>query len=139
MRMIQMEKELGLREKTFADYRKIFSIIKGNDFYMISSYKGKDSLVVIPAWIDGIPVKMRVCAFHACGDIQDVYMEEGLTEIGDYMFFGCINLKTVTIPKSVEHIGVQAFGGCRELTVFGSAGSFAERYAAENNINFQEK
>ena len=139
MRMIQMEKAFGLREKTTADYKKIFSLVKGKDFYMIGSYKGEDSLVIIPARIEGLPVKMRVCAFQSCGCIQDVYIEEGLTEIGDYVFFGCVNLKTVTIPKSVEHIGIQAFGGCRELTVFGSADSCAERYAEENDINFQEK
>ena len=96
-------------------------------------------MVVIPERIDGLPVKMWNHAFLSSGCIQDVYIEEGLTEIGDYTFFGCVNLRTVTIPKSVEHIGVQAFGGCRNLTVFGSAGTCAESYAKENGIDFQEK
>ncbi|MDE6775588.1 MAG: leucine-rich repeat domain-containing protein, partial [Ruminococcus sp.] len=46
--------------------------------------------VVIPSEIDGLPV----------------------TGIGDYAFFDCSGLTSVTIPDSVISIGESAFGDC---------------------------
>ena len=35
-----------------------------------------------------------------------------VTEIGDYAFSDCSRITSVTIPASVWHIGINAFGGC---------------------------
>ena len=40
----------------------------------------------------------------------------GLTEIGSQEFYGCSNLKHITLPKTIEKIGVNAFNGCSSLT-----------------------
>ena len=39
-----------------------------------------------------------------------------VTEIGDYMFYGCTGLTEVTIPSSVVEIGEDAFSGCTGLS-----------------------
>jgi hypothetical protein len=39
-----------------------------------------------------------------------------MTKIGDYMFYGCSGLTSVTIPDSVTSIGWNAFSGCSGLT-----------------------
>lgn len=39
-----------------------------------------------------------------------------VTEIGDYMFYGCTGLTEVTIPSSVVEIGECAFFGCTGLS-----------------------
>ena len=39
-----------------------------------------------------------------------------VTEIGNFAFFGCQNLTSVTIPNSVTSIGEQAFALCVGLT-----------------------
>ena len=39
-----------------------------------------------------------------------------VTSIGDWAFFDCIGLTSVTIPNSVTSIGVWAFNGCTGLT-----------------------
>ncbi len=39
-----------------------------------------------------------------------------VTEIGDYMFYGCTGLTEVTIPSSVVEIGECAFSGCTGLS-----------------------
>jgi len=40
-----------------------------------------------------------------------------VTSIGEYAFYGCTNLFSVTIPASVTNIGEGAFSGCGTLTV----------------------
>ena len=113
---IEMEKEFGLREKTLADYRKDFSIFKDGDVYKISRCKKRQQeIVVIPGFIKGVPVAVSFLSF--CGDntLREVYLEDGVTEIGDSAFCDCVNLENIHIPDSVKMIGNEAFRGCRRL------------------------
>ena len=43
-------------------------------------------------------------------------VEDGITSIGDYAFWGCSSMTAITIPNSVTSIGVHAFEGCGALT-----------------------
>lgn len=45
--------------------------------------------------------------------VTELQIPEGVTSIGNYAFYGCDCLKSVTIPNSVTAIGKQAFNGCR--------------------------
>lgn len=57
--------------------------------------------------------------------VQWLIVEDGVTEIPSGMFSLCVNLRTVTLPESVEAVGSQAFMGCASLTdvyVFGDPG-----------------
>ena len=47
--------------------------------------------------------------FYTNLDIVSVIIEEGVTEIGEYLFDNCLNLKNVTFPKSLEKINTCAF------------------------------
>ncbi len=107
------EKEIGIREKTLADYRKEFSLNKDGD--MIKSYKGKGPMVVIPSNIKGKPVKIAENAFKSCDCIQRVEIENGVTEIGAWAFYDCKNLQSVTIPDGVTNISENAFRWCKNL------------------------
>ncbi len=42
-------------------------------------------------------------------DIKDVVIEEGVENVGAYMFYGCANLTAVKIPENVKEIGESAF------------------------------
>ena len=48
--------------------------------------------------------------------IKSVNIENGVTSIGDYAFYGCSSLTSVTFPDSVTSIGYSAFDGCSSLT-----------------------
>ncbi len=41
---------------------------------------------------------------------KNVIIEEGVTSIGDYAFFGCTEIESITIPSSLISIGYGAFG-----------------------------
>ncbi|MBQ2988924.1 MAG: leucine-rich repeat protein [Clostridia bacterium] len=112
MERIRMEKELGLREKTLADHKTIFSVKKQDGAYVITGYKGESDAVIIPAAIRGIPVRI---ALKGCQTIRDVRMEEDRTQIEHSAFSDCRLLRSVTVPASVTFIGESAFGGCRSL------------------------
>ncbi len=47
--------------------------------------------------------------------IKSVVIEDGVTDIGRYAFFGCESLANVNISNSVETIGNSAFNGCKNL------------------------
>ena len=49
------------------------------------------------------------------GKIVKVIIEDGVTSIGDWAFYNCKSLTSVTIPNSVTRIGSYAFGGCSKL------------------------
>lgn len=48
-------------------------------------------------------------------DIQTVIINDGVTTIGDFAFYYCINLKSVTIPNGVSIINDRAFYACESL------------------------
>ena len=48
--------------------------------------------------------------------ILSVVMEPGVTSVGRYAFFQCINMTIVEMPEGVTSIGNNAFSACRNLT-----------------------
>ena len=49
-------------------------------------------------------------------EIKDLVIPDGVTSIGDYAFYGCSGLTSVTIGDGVTSIGEYAFNNCSGLT-----------------------
>ena len=49
-------------------------------------------------------------------EVKDLVIPDGVTSIGNYAFYRCSGLTSVTIPNSVESIGDYAFYCCSGLT-----------------------
>ena len=45
-------------------------------------------------------------------DITEVYIGEGITSIGDYLFYYCSNLRIVNVPQDITYIGSHSFLYC---------------------------
>ena len=47
--------------------------------------------------------------------VEEIIIENGITSIGAWTFYNCVNLTSVTIPSSVTSIGDSAFCNCGSL------------------------
>ena len=55
-------------------------------------------------------------AFYGCTSLTSVTIPNSVTSIGDWAFYRCTSLTSVTIPNSVTSIGDWAFYSCTSLT-----------------------
>ncbi|MCD7887367.1 MAG: leucine-rich repeat protein, partial [Clostridiales bacterium] len=55
-------------------------------------------------------------AFYGCTSLTSVTISDSVISIGSYVFHGCTSLTSVTIPGSVTSIGSYAFYNCTSLT-----------------------
>ena len=160
------------------------------DGVSISGYVGDFADVVMPDYIQGVPVTDIVndnasfewehagelrsivlprmatvipyALFMDCESLVSVELPEGLTVIDYEAFLGCTSLEKVSFPSSLVEIGWEAFRGCTSLVeiaflsalteiddeafqeceslaiVRGVKGTYAETWARENGIGFEE-
>lgn len=54
-------------------------------------------------------------AFLRMEKLETVEFPEGIARIDDYAFYGCIFLEKITLPSTVEEIGICAFADCTNL------------------------
>ncbi len=87
----------------------------------LGKYKGAGGNVVVPAEIDGEPVRIiGRNAFNGNTAITSVVLPEGVTVIEGNAFNGCNELQSITLPKSLQVIGAGAFSWndkLNELTI----------------------
>ena len=78
---------------------------------ILSKYTGNKDDVIIP---DGV-TEIKGLAFFGCRNIKSITITNKVTKIGERAFCNCESITTITIPESVTHIGWNAFGGCTNL------------------------
>lgn len=74
-------------------------------------YKGDDVNIVFPNGISTI----GDCVFWQNDKIKKVFLPEGISHIGNASFCACSNLEEVVLPNSLYYIGNDAFFACRKL------------------------
>ena len=108
-----------------------YTDMNGNDYLAIWSYTGDDTELVIPAYIDGIPVTALISGFlneEQKARITGIQLPDTITDISSALCL-CKALKEITIPAGVTELGYQAFAGCSSLekvTFLGDMTAFDE-------------
>ena len=78
--------------------------------------KSTTGSITIPSTLGGYMVKgVGDYAFYGCSGLTSVTIPEGVTSVGNSAFQGCAGLVSVAIPTSVTSIGSSAFRGCRGM------------------------
>jgi hypothetical protein len=75
-------------------------------------------------------------AFDGCRNLSRIILPDTVIQIRETAFSDCESLAEMTIPDSVTYIGGSAFYRCDSLTVTVPAGSYAEEYCKENDIQY---
>ncbi len=84
------------------------SAISNGTITIISGMGNMDNYDPVPGAQNGVsPYYER--------NIKNVIIEDGVTSIGNCLFYNCSELETVSIPNSVTRIGEDAFFGCSSL------------------------
>ena len=85
----------------------------GEKFVVITKFIGSETEVVIPDEIDGLPVtEIGEWAFFCCTGLTSITLPKGLETIGEMAFRNCTSLKSVTLPEGLKLIGEDVFAGC---------------------------
>ena len=95
-----------------------FNFTTNNDGTLnISACTGTNTVIIIPSTTNGLPVTtIGDYAFYDCTNLTSITIPTSITNIGAYVFEECISLTSVTIPDSVTSIGDWAFYTCTSLT-----------------------
>ena len=78
---------------------------------MKENYKVENGVGIIP---EGV-TEIEEYAFIGCVPLIGIVIPEGVTEIGEYAFIGCVSLTTIVIPNTIISIGENAFICCINL------------------------
>lgn len=138
-----------------------FSYIEKDGEITITGTVDTVGYLSVPSRIDGVPVTGIDSFAFAYGSFSSLALPYTLTSIGSGAFFGCENIKAVTIPEnvirledsafygcsslssaklpaSVEYIGIDVFYGCAEdFVIKGYEATVAESYADEYGYEFE--
>lgn len=99
--------------KVISESEKTCQVGNGNNPAIPSDYTG---LITIPLSANGYSVtSIGDFAFYNCKGLTSVTISEGLMSISDHAFVSCSGLTSITIPSSVTSIGNGAFWGCSRL------------------------
>ena len=85
-------------------------IIETNSKTLVAGCKNS----VIPT--DGSVTSIGEWAFYNCSSLTSITIPDSVTSIGGAAFWNCSNLTSITIPDSVTSIGSSAFYNCSSLT-----------------------
>lgn len=110
----------------------------------ITAYGGISASVTVPSELDNYPVMAIVeGTFTGNTVITDVTIPDGITYLGANVFEGCTNLSDVTIYGSAQCLqmaymsGINLFSTCNNVTLHGTADSFAATYATAVGCGFE--
>ena len=89
--------------------------------------------------ISGLPKALETIgeyAFQYCYNLREIKLPVGCQSVGEEAFESCLGVEQITIPASVTEIGPGAFTGCQNAAVQLAAGSYAEDYLKQSDMEY---
>lgn len=117
--------------KYYDNYSGDFLIANG----ILLGYFGKSSVATIPDTVK----KIGYNVFYESNNITDIIFPGSVTSL-DNVFAYCKSLSNIVIPANVTEIGDNFLFECSgdELSIYSTEDTAAEKYADDNNIDFNE-
>ncbi len=92
----------------------------GDGTYAVSGYQGDEAQVVIPeSYGSGIISVVGDKLFSGHGEITSVHIPDTVTNMGEFVFDGCENLRHIELPSQLECLWGYTFVRCgiEEITL----------------------
>lgn len=127
-----------------ANIEKGFKYSVQGDKVVIDSYLSDETNIKVPAKLGGYSVAaigngaFSGIGSKSCQSINSVEIESGVERIESKAFSSCAKLEYIKIPDSVVFIGEFAFENCPNLSIKCTGGSYARKYAIENDIAYMD-
>lgn len=81
--------------------------------WSVVAYSGDDAEITIPEEHQGSPVTVLYDdLFKGHAEITEVHIPDSVTDIGGFVFDGCVNLRRINLPKNLENMWQYAFARC---------------------------
>ena len=101
-----------------------FTFTINNGTVTITGYIGPGGAVAIPSTMNGLPVtSIGEYAFYECDSLTSLTIPDSVTRIGSDAFQYCTRLTNVTIGNGITSIGDDAFIECTSLTALHFGGN----------------
>ena len=88
--------------------------------FSVSGYLGDEAVVEVPAEVDGVPVTVIADGvFKDHPEITEIRLPDSITDLGEFVFDGCVNLRHIKLPASLARLWGYTFVRCgvEELTL----------------------
>ena len=106
----------NISSTAFKNCGNIVSVTMPGRFAMKDVFPSSYSKIQDVTILDGEEELLKE-VFAECGALTTVVISEGVTTLGEDLFYGKANLKELTIPSTVTSIGGYALYGCTSLEV----------------------
>lgn len=129
-----------IKQFSFANCKELKNVNFNDDVKEIErlSFSGCSSLETLEIPNNIIENGISYGDFDGCKSLNQLILPKNISSIGRSSFENCTTLEKVVVYDKVEYIGDNTFEGCDNLTIYGIKGSYAEQYANEHNIPFEE-
>ncbi len=84
--------------------------------YVVSRYRGNETVVTVPASYDGMPVTGMGACFQYNDTVTEVVVPESVKNLSKFTFVSCPQLRRVEFQGGIETLPNQTFDGCAQLT-----------------------